>query len=70
MMPLLLNVPGFDGIRIHKGNSAIDTSGCILVEILMSNDRLLSSTTAYQRLYDLLYKTLKKIGFILELKIF
>jgi len=60
MMPLLLNVPGFDGIRIHKGNSAIDTSGCILVGDIVSNDRLLSSTTAYQRLYDLLYKTLKK----------
>ena len=66
MMPLLLNVPGFDGIRIHKGNSAIDTSGCILVGDIVSNDRLLSSTTAYQRLYDLLYKTLKKIEFLLE----
>lgn len=30
MLPLLKDVPGFDGIRIHSGNSAKDTEGVFL----------------------------------------
>jgi hypothetical protein len=30
-MPLLLDVPGFNGIRCHSGNSEENSSGCILI---------------------------------------
>jgi hypothetical protein len=55
-MPILLSVPGFTGIRIHSGNTAADTEGCILVGKQKSDDRISESRTAYNALFDKLEK--------------
>jgi len=52
ILPLLLNVPGFDGIRIHPGNTDKDTEGCILVGESQSRDFIGSSRVAFMRLFN------------------
>lgn len=51
MMPRLLTVPGFEGILIHPGNTALDTLGCILVGRNTKVGQLTESRTTFERLY-------------------
>ena len=51
-MPLLVDVPGFEGIRIHPGNTDQNTEGCILVGVGIGQDRLYNSRQAYERLFN------------------
>ena len=52
IMPELLNVPGFAGVRIHKGNTAENTEGCILVGMQKNTDRIGNCTPAYDGLAE------------------
>jgi hypothetical protein len=51
-MPLLLNVPGFEGIRIHSGNTSANTEGCILVGGTRSLNFIGKSRVTYKSLFD------------------
>lgn len=51
-LPLLLGVPGYDGIRIHTGNKPEDTEGCLLPCEKIVNNQGVNSTTAFIKLND------------------
>jgi len=59
-MPLLLNVPEYKGIRIHKGNAPADTHGCILVGDKIAKDLIYESRLAFNRLLPLIEEQTKK----------
>lgn len=50
-LPLLLDVPGFAGVRIHAGNTAADTEGCILPGLV----RLAKSVGQSRKAFDALF---------------
>lgn len=50
LMPLLLNVPNFTGVRIHSGNTKNDTEGCILVGKKLKDGFVGSSRATFKEL--------------------
>ena len=53
-LPRLLNVPHFDGILIHAGNTAEDSAGCILVGENKVVGKVINSMATLKRLYGIL----------------
>ncbi|MDR3244656.1 MAG: DUF5675 family protein [Elusimicrobiota bacterium] len=58
VLPELLNVPLFEGIRIHAGNTTADTDGCILVGKNKEVGKVLDSKDTLKRLLDIMPKML------------
>lgn len=52
LLPLFLNVPNFEGVRIHPGNIAADTEGCILVGDTKNDGSIGQSKVAFERLFN------------------
>ncbi len=59
LMPLLIDVPNFQGIRIHSGNTSAHTEGCILVGMNKSKDFVGMSRIAFNDLMNQLKKDTK-----------
>ena len=53
-LPLLVGVPGFEGVRIHSGNTSRDTEGCILVGQNIQVGKVLWSRITLEKLMKLI----------------
>lgn len=50
-LPLVVDVPGFEGIRIHPGNHPTDTEGCLLPGLERLPDAVQGSRLAFEHLW-------------------
>jgi hypothetical protein len=59
-LPELLNVPNFEGIRIHSGNTDADTEGCILVGKTKGDNVIQNSRDAFNALFPKIQAALQQ----------
>jgi hypothetical protein len=59
-MPHILDVPGFEGIRIHSGNTDKDTEGCLLLGLTRGVDFVGNSKTAFGMFFEFLKSALTR----------
>ena len=66
--PQLMNVPSFEGIRIHSGNQSKDTEGCILLGDNRKVGMVLNSKATINKFYPLIKEACSKGKVTIEIK--
>lgn len=66
--PQLMNVPSFEGIRIHSGNSSTDTEGCLLLGENKKVGMVLNSRATINKFYPLIKEACSNGKVTIEIK--
>jgi hypothetical protein len=64
----VLDVPKFQYILIHVGNTNIDTHGCLLVGLGKTNKTITQSIAAYRKIYPIIANAILTEGATIEYK--
>lgn len=67
IMPEIINVPGYVGIRIHPGNHKDHTEGCLLVGEIAGKDAIKNSRSTFRALFSLMKEAIKKEKIFIEI---
>lgn len=66
--PQLMNVPSFEGIRIHSGNSSTDTEGCLLLGENKKVGMVINSRATINKFYPLIKEACSNGKVTIEIK--
>ena len=59
-LPLINNVKGFEGIRVHNGNTPQDTEGCVLLGFNKIKGQVIDSKVTVNKFINIVQKALNK----------
>ena len=66
--PQLMNVPSFDGIRVHAGSTPADTAGCLLLGENKKVGMVLNSRATINKFYPIIKEGCSKGKVTIEIK--
>lgn len=66
--PQLMNVPSFEGIRVHAGNTSADTEGCLIIGENKQVGKVLNSRATINKFYPIIKKACSNGKVTIEIK--
>ena len=66
--PQLMNVPSFEGIRVHAGNTSADTEGCLILGENKQGGKVLNSRATINKFYPIIKKACSNGRVTIEIK--
>ena len=66
--PQLMNVPSFEGIRIHAGNTSADTEGCLILGENKQVGKVLTSRVTINKFYPIIKEACSNGKVTIEIK--